>query len=154
VKIALLPYKPNNDPATGEKNRKRTEKIINRLTQYVGNIPINARVITDHYSAGRAIALHFEAQFHVETTIYPWLNPGARKRTNPQQFEHLITSMNTLEVPMLIIVVSATFFGSYAQQIAEILKINTDRNLSTIGSMGILLADPNANEKLKVISVA
>ena len=153
MKIALLPYKQNNTSSADDDNREKAEIVVEKLVQYVGEIPLDAKVVTDHYSTSRIIALYFEAKYHTETTIYPWLNPGARKRTNALQFEHLINSLMTLNVPMLILIVSATFIGTYSQQVIDLLEIPTDRNVKGIGAGGILVIDPNSKEKLKVISI-
>lgn len=154
MKIALLPYKMTKEQLNDEESRLRSENLMSKLVQYIGEIPLDTRVITDHYSASRLIALNFEAKYSTTTTIYSWLNPGARKRTNSQQFEHLITSMATLGVPLLILVVSATFLGSYTEQAIDILNIKSDRNLKATNADSIVIIDPDSNDKLKVISVA
>jgi hypothetical protein len=129
-------------------------RMITRLINYMGQIPPGSKIATDHYEEGRRISSALEKiTVGAETYMYPWLNPGARKRPDRRQFEQLLGYLLKLETPMLLLVVPASLASLYGESSLEFFKLRSSFNFMASSGKGLFIIDSDGDEPVRVITV-
>lgn len=153
MKIAILPYVSKRDPRLAVPMEEHATRMITRLIAYLGKIPEGSRIATDHYEEGRRISTALSAvSVATETFMYPWLNPGARKRPDRRQFEQLLNYMKQIETPALFLIIPATLAGLYGETSVAFLKLRTSFSFEANAGKGLFIIDENGDEPVRVVS--
>ena len=153
MKIVLIPYQFSRSANRSSQLQVNATQMIQRLTTYLGEIPPDAKIATDHWQEGRLIAAMIEnAVPTVDTYVYPWLNPGMRKRPSQDQFNQLCLYISQSKVPMFILISPSHLIGSYADKIVQHMKIKTSKKFEQSTGREIIIFDLDSSETVRIIN--